>query len=414
MESDYLQEVSTIKTSLVLALFSILITPPTLGAKRDFKSIANEQPNASYNPFHIRVKVGAGLPELQVAGMDIQRTIHASKNIKKFHGRKRIKFNCQNFARNNRNNDLLKTPYLLASLNSSTGLISFNDHKYHGEIHVVSNPKTEGCDVVNELPLDTYISSLLSREMNSAWPIEALKAQAVAARSYAVHKILSKQVSRGYGHEAYYDLENSEKHQVSGNFFDATAKTAKASLLTKGEVLVATDGKVVPTFFHASCGGHTLRPEQVWENPISGYNNVICDSCSEKSAWDGDIDTERLQKFISWMQKKNFLPKDIVVKNFTFLPSSEKSNNVRLYLNDKPYIVKKSHFRRYFGRKIISSNNFKSTFNKKTKNLTVHGKGLGHGVGMCQVGAKRMADKKVTYKEILAHYFPGLKLVKLY
>lgn len=404
----------SIRILLSFLLYLVLFVAPSFGAKREFKNIEKTSSSQQYNPFNIRVKVGAALPELQVAGMDIERVIYASNNTKKFVGRKRIKFNCQNFSRNNKGHDLLKNRYLLASLNSSTGLLSFNEHKYQGEIHVVSNPKTEGCDVVNELPLDTYISSLLSREMNSSWPIEALKAQAVAARSYAVHKILSKQVSRGYGEEAYYDLENSEKHQVSGNFFDATARTAKASQSTRGEVLVAKDGKVVPTFFHASCGGHTLRPEQVWENPISGYGNVRCEACANKNAWDGEVDKERTEKFVSWLQKKEIISKNVEIKTFVFLPSDEKSNIVRLYINDRPYLIKKSHFSRYFGRKLVGSNNFKLTYNKVKKAMSITGKGLGHGVGMCQIGAKRMADKNITYKEILAHYFPGLKLVKLY
>jgi len=91
--------------------------------------------------------------------------------------------------------------------------------------------------------------------MNPKWPLEALKAQAVAARTYALHKMRTQQVTKELGAEAFYDLESSEKHQVGGNFFDATTTTNLASAETKGEVLTTSSGQIQPIFFTQNAEG---------------------------------------------------------------------------------------------------------------------------------------------------------------
>lgn len=201
-----------------------------------------------------------------------------------------------------------------------------------------------------------------------------------------------------------------------GNFFDSTKKTALASFKTKGEVLVTKEGKVVPVFFHASCGGRTLRPDQVWTNKVDGYKAVHCGACEDKNKWNGTISSKRLYKFLKWVEKKNYLDfkKALSVSNFRFLSSLESSNFVRVYVGDRPYKIKKAYFRRYFGRTIVDSNHFDFEYDLKKKIAKFKGQGLGHGVGMCQIGARRLAVKNLTYKQILKHYFPDLKLVTLY
>ena len=87
--------------------------------------------------------------------------------------------------------------------------------------------------------------------MNANWPVEALKAQAIAARTYALEKINSNFMSRVLGRTAHFDLENSEKHQVMGTFFDQTLSTVKATYATKGLVLVNKKKRLLPIFYHS-------------------------------------------------------------------------------------------------------------------------------------------------------------------
>ncbi len=366
----------------------------------------------------IRVRVGKSLKNVIISGTDLNRTFHIGNQKKTFSGRKKIKFNCSLFGENKRFKK--RGPTLLASLNSMTGLVTVGDKKYMGTVDIVSSVGNDSCDVVQETRLEDYISGLLAKEMNSAWPLEALKAQAVAARSYALHKIETDHVSKTLGRLAHYDLESSEKHQVSGSFFDITRNTDLATSETMGEVLVTPSGKLTPIFFHAKCGGKLLRPDQVWSNSVSGYHSNpkgnYCHGHGTKD-WNNKVTYSRFVSFIKWLQKKKLINVSKKIKGkkkIKILKDTKEKNKMRLYWGDLHIVIKKALFRRYFGRFIFPSNNFEMNWDSKRKSFVVSGSGLGHGVGMCQLGALDMAKKGWGYRKILAHYFPGHKLEKAY
>jgi stage II sporulation protein D len=365
----------------------------------------------------INVLIGKELKSVLISGFDLKRKFHTNKSTKQFEGRKSIKFNCLGFL--DRNSGKLNKPLLLASLKSSTGLLTVNKNKYQGELLVVASHNESSCDLVNQIPLENYLSSLLAKEMNSSWHIEALKAQAVAARSYALHKIDSQQVSRGYGYDVFYDLESSEKHQVAGSFLDTTRKTEIATRLTRGQVLVDNKGKLKPIFFHASCGGKTLKPSQVWVNRVHGYEGVSCRYCltNKKRRWNKGISQKRFNGFLSWASRNKYLKKDLPKnkkkwKKVRIASDRFKNRQVRMYIGRKQFRIEKNHLRRYFGRVVMPSNFFK--FIKTKQGYVAKGQGNGHGVGMCQVGAFDLARRGWGYKKILAHYFPNFRLKKNY
>lgn len=366
----------------------------------------------------VRVRVDHSLKNVTISGTDLKRTIHLNKDSKSYSGRKRIKFNCDRFGLKNK--EKFKGPVLLASLNSMTGLVTVGKKKYMGTVDIVTSSKSDSCDVVQETNLEDYISGLLAKEMNSGWHLEALKAQAVAARSYALHKMQTNHVSKNLGHEAHYDIESSEKHQVSGSFFDMTKNTDLATDQTMGEVLVTPKGKLTPVFFHAKCGGKILRPDQVWGNRVSGYNkNPKTGHCDGHGTpdWNKLVTYERFVSFLSWLQKKNLIDTPIKIEGkqkIRILADSSSKNSVRLYWGTHHIVVKKPYFRRFFGRFLFPSNNFSLNWNSKEKGFVVKGKGLGHGVGMCQLGALDLAQKGWSYRKILALYFPGHKIEKAY
>jgi stage II sporulation protein D len=384
------------------------LRPSEVSAKRLYKTKKSKVPK-------IRVRIGKSISNVELSGLDLQRELLLSEDLQRYDGRKKLSFNCSNF----KNSKKFKASTLFASISSQTGLISFGEEKYQGKISILTSPNRKSCDVVNEVSIELYLSSLLSKEMNAKWPIEALKAQAIAARTYAIHKMKSRQVSRGLGREAYYDIESSEKHQVGGSFFDATKNTFKAARYTKGKILVTQKGKnLTPIFFHAKCGGRTLLPDQVWDNHVEGYHGVPCPHCHGhgKKSWDSKVSKKRLKKFISWAISESYL-KNVKEDKFSYqdimvAPDRIKNFKIRIYLGDKVYVFEKTLLRRYFGRSIIPSNNF---YVRDAKNsVKLSGRGNGHGVGMCQLGALHMAKMGKSYKEILAYYFPGHELRTIY
>lgn len=361
----------------------------------------------------VSVRIGKSLSSILVTGLDLKRHLLFNNDVRTYNGKKTVKFNCETFTSLNKKRN---EPILLATLESPTGLLSYANDKYQGMFKVITSPKGDSCDIVNEIPMESYISSLLTKEMNPKWPIEALKAQAVAARTYALHKIKTQQVTKELGAEAYYDLESSEKHQVGGNFFDATATTNTASFETKGEVLTTESGKIQPIFFHAKCGGRTLRPDQVWHNKEEGYQSVNCPFCNEigPKSWSKIISRDRLKSFFIWASANKYIKEPLAqdLNSIVLVPDQLDKFTVNFYINDRPYIIEKAVLRKFFGRFIFPSNSF--SIKKEGEGIMVLGEGLGHGVGLCQMGAFAMAMRGWSYKKILSHYFPGHVLKKMY
>lgn len=358
-------------------------------------------------PF-VRVRVKKSVNKIKISGTDIKRNLHLLKDVKRFDGKKSIQINCKDFYVSKK-----KGPALLASIASPTGLLTLEKEKYSGGLHIITSPSGKACDVINEIDIRDYLSSLLSREMNAVWPREALKAQAIAARTYALHKIKTKFVSRIHKKEVFYDLENSEKHQVSGNYFDSTENTQKAVSETKGEILTTKDGRVTPVFFHAKCGGRTILPRFVWENKVRGYKSVKCPYCKGHGIknWKNKITTKRFKKFIKWLKEKKKIPHHYDGKIILVRDKSSK-DFFRFYLGSNQIVLKKSILRRYFGRVIVKSNNYR--LSKVKRGFIISGQGLGHGVGMCQLGVLDLAKQGYDYKRILSHYFPNHVIKRAY
>ncbi|HLE12321.1 MAG: hypothetical protein A2504_14905 [Bdellovibrionales bacterium RIFOXYD12_FULL_39_22] len=362
----------------------------------------------------IKVMVGKNLKDVEIIGTDITRKNYLKKTLSNFDGRKKVYYSCSKY--------LGKESYrsesiLLASLKSKTGLLSFDNKKYSGNLIVSLGPKEQRCDLINELSLEEYISLLLPKEMNGAWPVEALKAQAVAARTYALYKMGQRKSAAS--EDALFDLENSEKDQVNGTFFDLTPNALAAAKQTEGEILKTDDSEdITPIFFHAKCGGKTILPGQVWGNEVPGYVGVECKNC-EKHAdpyWTSKIEKIRMIKFFRWLIKQELIPEvdlsSMDKEQFMLAPDRYKNNSFRIYLGDSVFVLSKTWPRRYFGRVIFPSNNYYIKYD--TEEFLITGRGNGHGVGMCQLGALDMAQKGMDYKKILAKYFPHHKLVKLY
>lgn len=384
-----------------LGLALLFIPQNQLLAKANEKEVF-EEPD-------IKVLIGSGMKEVSVSGVDLSKRIGTSASAKNYKGRKSLFFNCSPLQKYKN----LKKPLLLAIINSATGLVGVQDGKYRGSVQMVAPPGGKGCDVVNVLPLETYIGAVLSKEMSPTWPFEALKAQAVAARSYAYHKIRNgRQARKGSFH--HYDLENSERHQVNGDFFDVTARTSAAQRLTKGEVLAVGDD-LVPVFFHSKCGGRTRLPEQVWSNAVPGYESVDCPFCHKRGVKDW---TSRLpkEKFYSAVDRALAFYKgqklNRPVSSFKVAPANSADSRFRVYDDEKLIELKKSRLRSVLGRKYAKSNLF--SLKESPEEIVLEGKGFGHGVGLCQFGALEMAKRGYNYREILAHYFPKFKLKKLY
>lgn len=359
---------------------------------------------------NIFVRIEHSKHKVLVSGLNLNRYIWPKKSWKLYKGRKKIQFNCKSKSGFKR-----RRPIRLALVRSKNGFVSINKERYKGKFHIQTSESFNGCDVINELSLEDYLATLLPKEMNTNWPIEALKAQAVAARSYAYFKMTTNQVSKTKGFMTNYHLESSEKHQVSGSFHDVTKKTVTATNQTKGEILTLLNKKATPIFFHSKCGGKTLTPDQVWKNPVAGYRSVNCPFCHKhgRKDWKRVYEKSKLGYSLQRVLRK-YNQSQVNLRRAKYY--IEENTNMQAYLKlltaDELKYVKKSRLRSILGRKALPSNNYE--LEDLGEKIKISGSGYGHGVGMCQFGAKELALKGYNYKQILAHYFPDLKIRKIY
>lgn len=357
----------------------------------------------------VKVLIAKSLKNIVVEGIDLKKVIHTQKKALQFSGRKRITFNC--VTKNFSNKLFQKGQLLVASLSSPTGLISWGKQKYKGELHLLSTDNHSSCDLVNDVSMEAYLTTLLAKEMNGTWPVEALKAQAVAARTYAFERI--KKGKSLENSERHYHLESSEKDQVSGTFFDVTENTIQAAKSTEGEILVGPSGKVTPVFFHSKCGGKTLRPDQVWGGVEEGYRSVECPFCHKTGMkeWKYQMKGEKLTSLVDQVLKKYYAD-EVGGDDLRLMPDSPKNSELRLYSGSRLHIIKKAYLRNFAGRELLPSNNF--IMEKKNNEFVVNGHGYGHGVGLCQLGALELAKRGYNYRQILSYYFPRHKMSKAY
>ncbi len=348
----------------------------------------------------LNVKIADKLKVVDITGIDLERKIFFPEEKERVHsGRKTLRFNCHSHK-----NLSLDGSLLVASINSPTQVLTWNKNLYRGDFNLAVEKNKKGCSLIHRVSLENYISSLLAKEMNAVWPIESLKAQAIAARTYAVIKMRENESS-----EKPYHLLNSEIHQVTGHLLDETLRTVKAARETQGEVLVLKKNQqLAPVFYSAKCGGKTHLAENIWGNRVPGQASVICPYCHNhgKKKWESKVSINEVRRIIKKTTEPN-------LTNIVFPPDNLTSEDLYYYSKGELKHIKKSSLRRHLGRKKIVSNNFSIIATDK-KNITLQGSGLGHGVGLCQLGALEMAKRGIKAEEILSFYFPLHEIKKIY
>jgi len=261
--------------------------------------------------------------------------------------------------------------------------------------------------IVDTVDIERYVMGVLSKEMDSLWPEEALKAQAVVSRTLAVYHM---DENRKNGRP--YDIENSIFHQVYNE--TNCEKIEKAVKATEGEVLTYK-GNIVQVFFHANCGGKTAKTEDVWGGHyphISSVDDPYCSS-SPYYSWKKSFSQDKLSKIfsISSIQEIYIESRDNTGRVAILKLTGKDGKIIKLTGHRFRMMVNQGRNVSFDSPDIIPSTNFNV---KKDGNYFIFtGKGYGHGVGMCQWGARRMAEEGFNYREILKYYYPEMDLSKI-
>ncbi len=272
-----------------------------------------------------------------------------------------------------------------------------NGKKYYGDLRFIQGL------VVNEVPLEVYIRGVVASEVAEDWPEEALKAQAVVSRTYVYGRILSNR-------DGPYDIEDTEVHQKYV-YEERAPRIADAISATEGLVVLYKD-QPIEAFFHSSSGGITENCGDVFQQDIP-YLRAFPDPYSvdnEYFLWQYSAEGKDIVHALDLGNGSRHLT-DIHIGGKT--GSGRVSHFILEFSGKERHIIRGNSMRLLLGPK-----NFKSLFLlsiDKTKKegesvFTFTGRGYGHGVGMSQLGAREMAYRGFSFKQIIAFYYRGSRL----
>lgn len=284
-----------------------------------------------------------------------------------------------------------------------TGDVLFlNQSQVPQRLLLFAEPGDNDIHVVGVLDLEEYLEGVLASEMPAGWPMEALKAQAVASRTYALFQIRRLE-SRNYHLESdvrdqVYSLDKKMRLPEK-----LRAKVRSAVQSTRGLFLKDTKGGVLPAYYHADCGGHTEEAHSVWKNGvrIGTTKDPYCPTGAH-SLWRKSIDSKVLREKLQ-------LEREIDRVEVLGLTGSGRAALVKVVdAEGMEMIFDGQSFRGALGFTLLKSTMFE--VKKEGGEFVFSGRGFGHGVGLCQWGSRAMAEKGKNYREILSHYYPKARL----
>ncbi len=284
--------------------------------------------------------------------------------------------------------------------------LTVNGQRYRGVL--LFHPLGRGrYDVVEYLQIAEYLFGVLPKEVHPSWPIEALKAQAVVSRSYAMANKRVRMRER-------FDVSSTVMDQVYGGQDVESSETNRAVLETEGRILVDPTGRPVRAFFHAACGGRTERPENVWNiDSQEAIYDVTLDhtycAAYPRHQWDLTLSYSALRERLrrAGVRVQSIRSVDILQQS-----PSGRAQTVLLKTSKGEIHLAGNRFRLAVGPEALRSTLI-TELKADKKSVTFEGLGWGHGVGLCQWGARGRALEGHKYKEILKVYYPQAKVVAL-
>ena len=275
----------------------------------------------------------------------------------------------------------------------SRGEVGLHGKKYSGLLEVWKSKN--GLYVVNELPLEDYLKGVVAAEVGAKWEDEALKAQAVASRTYALY-----QKKNAAPNKMSYHLTSSVLHQVyRGDMI--SDNIVKAVNSTKGEILVYENAPIV-AFYHSTSGGLTEDCSEVFGKNLPYLKPVETNSeLSPFYVWEKRIPVSDIEKAVKINNIREIYPDSQTVTN--------RVKDLRISTGIGEHLFPAKDLRKNLGWDKLPSTLI-TELSRDGDYFIFQGKGYGHGVGMCQWSAQHMAKEGKSYKEILSKFYPGALL----
>lgn len=276
------------------------------------------------------------------------------------------------------------------------GTLGLGGTNYRGVLIVRAGPA--GLDVVNEVPMEDYLAGVLGMEMPLDWHEEALGAQAIAARTYALHEIATSG-------RTDFDVHDTVLSQVYGGTKRDDATARRVIEATRG-VYMVHEGRVLKAYFSSTCGGHTESAALVFGDPPSApLAGSDCGACtaSKYHRWTADFDAW----FVAGKLSEAGHPVRGEIESIEVVDPGPGGHGtgVRVRTSAGETTIQANAFRAAIGYSTLRSTAFTAT--RTASGFRFEGRGWGHAVGLCQNGAEGLARRGRTAREILLVYYPG-------
>lgn len=296
------------------------------------------------------------------------------------------------------NDRLITTGQLQMAPTGNT--IRVDGRRFRGSLTITANQ--QGLQIVNRVDLEAYLYGVVPKEMSPSWAASALQAQAVAARTYALH-IQEK------NRHLPFDVEASTLYQVYGGYDVESLAVNRAVDQTKDWVMTY-DGRLIVAYFHADSGGHTEAASQVWGEPVP-YLAGGPDRFSRQGP------NGHWRYFLSFENAKTILNSyGLNVSRVRALEAVGRSPagrvlKIKLLSDRGTSYLRSNNFRIKAGGEKLKSTWF--DMHRRPGGILFTGRGYGHGVGMSQHGAQAMALAGYSHQQILKHYYKNVRLVRV-
>lgn len=282
------------------------------------------------------------------------------------------------------------------------GFVYISDDWYRGRLRLVA--RTDGLLAVNHVPLEAYLFSVVGSEMYPDWPLEALKAQAVAARSFVLYR-LRRPADRDF------DVGRTVTWQAYKGYSRESDRTREAVLATTGQVLTYR-GQIIEAVYHAASGGHTENVEDIWASPRPYLRGV--------PDFDQEAPVYSWQKTFTPAELSRLLPGVGQVTGFSVERRTPRGRVLQIRVTGT------QGSRTFSGAELRQLLDLRSTLfdviptpsdvasadllHPTPGGFTFQGRGFGHGLGMSQWGAYALAQRGYNYQQILQYYYQGVEI----
>jgi stage II sporulation protein D len=290
---------------------------------------------------------------------------------------------------------------------ATSGDLRIGERRYPGELRIARSVDGKHRPYA-AMDLETYVAGVVPGEIPAQFPREAQRTQAILARTYALSSIPWETLGApivvadsGGVDQEYHGIPNVQKHREIA---------ADAAQSTRGVVLL--DGAVpLRAWYHSTCGGHTAAATSVFGvEPRVSLSGVACEWCTSSKyyRWDAQLPKDAVLRAAGMSPRLPLEGFDVARRD-----DAGRATHFRVHAGGKSKEVEAARFRLAVGASRLRSCLLDQA-SVDGQGVHVKGRGWGHGVGLCQIGAKTLAEQSLLARDIVRTYYPGVQVVRLW